>query len=130
MNKFIVTERQVRIVEYHVDAESESDARSLVGNMGCDDHTVLIDFPEYDITEVVEVEQPKPVEHEYAFDVMLVAAVRVKAHSEDEARTKLKAEIDCNSANLGAWPDGEPILAEVSLNEVRCLYEIDGEGTL
>ncbi|MGZ2408617.1 hypothetical protein [Rhizobium ruizarguesonis] len=53
---------------------------------------------------------------EYLFDVKLFASIRVKASSEEEARAMMKAEIDGSSANLGAWPNGDPILCEVSLD--------------
>ena len=67
-------------------------------------------------------------QHEFAFDVKLFAAIRVKANTEAEARAILKAAIDCAEANLGAWPDGSPILCEVSLDDVDdgALYEVDG----
>ena len=69
--------------------------------------------------------------HEYAFDVELKASIRVKAVDEYEARAALARHIDSNTANLGSWPNGDPILAEVSLalNEEKegRLYEIDGE---
>jgi len=74
--------------------------------------------------------EPKEI-HEYAFDVELKAAIRVRATSETEAREMLRAHIDANNANLGAWPNGDPILVEVSLalNEEKegIVYEIDGE---
>jgi hypothetical protein len=66
--------------------------------------------------------------HEYLFDVKLFAAVRVKANSEEEARRLIATNIDASSANLGAWPNGDPILAEVSLDDgPEDLIEIDGE---
>lgn len=90
-----------------------------------------------DLVERVEAYQfsglpePEPVVHEYAFDVFLTTAIRVKATSEIEARRTLAAEIDANSANLGAWSNGDPILAEVSLAYLTpiTLYEIDGKPT-
>ncbi|ABF12909.1 hypothetical protein Rmet_6050 (plasmid) [Cupriavidus metallidurans CH34] len=45
--------------------------------------------------------------HEYAFDVRLSCAVRVKATSKAEA-IKLLDRIQGNSANLGSWPNGDP----------------------
>jgi hypothetical protein len=66
--------------------------------------------------------------NEYAFDIRLTAAVRVKASSEKEAREMLRL-IDCNEANLGSWPNGDPIMAEVSMDEtVPHLYELNGAG--
>lgn len=66
---------------------------------------------------------------EYLFDVKLFAAIRVKANSEAEARQMMMDAIDCNTANLGAWPNGDPIICEVSLDEPENdeLVEIDGE---
>lgn len=65
--------------------------------------------------------------HEFAFDCTLRCAIRVKAASEEEARRLLDG-IDANEANLGAWPNGDPILCEVSMAEGASLYEIDGEN--
>jgi hypothetical protein len=68
-------------------------------------------------------------EHEYAFDVKLLAAIRVKAASEQEAREKLAEHLQCADTNFGAWPDGSPILAEASIDGEADLYEVDGEPT-
>ena len=65
--------------------------------------------------------------HEYAFDVKLFAAIRVRAESEAEARAMIRDHIDGADANLGAWPDGTPILCEVSADGEADLYEVDGE---
>jgi hypothetical protein len=54
---------------------------------------------------------------EYLFDVALAAAVRIKAKSADEAREMLKKAFDCADCNGGAWPNGDPILFEASLDE-------------
>ena len=65
--------------------------------------------------------------HEYAFDVRLYACIRVKAQTEEQARRLLRDCLDCADANLGAWPDGSPILAEVSPDDSSPdLIEIDG----
>lgn len=66
---------------------------------------------------------------EFAFDIKLTCAIRVNAATEQEARAMLRAELDASSANLGAWPSGDPILCEVSLDvdAGAHLYEIDGE---
>lgn len=67
--------------------------------------------------------------HEYAFDICLAGALRVKAESEEEARTLMWMLLDTASANLGAWPGGEPMLCEVSIAEGTrpSLFEVDGE---
>lgn len=64
---------------------------------------------------------------EFAFDVTLYAALRVTALNEAGARKKLADHLDATDAALGAWSDGQPILAEVSLGSVD-LFEIDGEA--
>lgn len=67
--------------------------------------------------------------HEYAFDLTLTAAIRVRAASEVEARKMLETCLDAADVNFGAWPDGSPILGEVTYNrEDRCeIFEVDGE---
>ena len=67
--------------------------------------------------------------HEYLFDVKLFASIRVKANSEAEARAMMIEALECADANFGAWPNGDPILAEASLDEPANdeLVEIDGE---
>ena len=70
------------------------------------------------------------MEHEYLFDVKLFAAIRVKASSEKEARAMMVEAIECNTGNIGEWPNGDPIMCEVSLDdnpENNPLIEIDGE---
>lgn len=70
-----------------------------------------------------------PNKHEYAFDVKLFAALRVKAHSEKEARELLAQALDCVTINCGAIL-GEPLIGEASIDEEGefDLYEIDGEA--
>lgn len=65
-------------------------------------------------------------QHEYAFDVKLLAAIRVTAANEAEARAKLSEHLQCADANFGAWPNGEPINAEASIDGEADLYEVDG----
>jgi hypothetical protein len=67
--------------------------------------------------------------HEYAFDVTLLAAIRVKAKSLKEARELLNEHLQCADSNFGAWPDGTPITAEATIEGEADLYEIDGEST-
>lgn len=52
----------------------------------------------------------------YGFDCTLTAAIRVEAESEEEARKMLSDALDCADVNFGAWPNGDPILAEASLD--------------
>lgn len=60
---------------------------------------------------------------QYLFDVKLFAAVRVTANSEVEARQMLHTTLDYAEANLGCWPDGKPILCEVSVDGYADLIE-------
>jgi hypothetical protein len=64
-------------------------------------------------------QQPRPKEtamRKFLFDVKLFASITIEAQSGAEARSMLKAELDCASGNLGAWPNGQPILCEVSMD--------------
>ena len=92
-----------------------------------EEHADLID--RVDAYQFSGLPAPEPVIHEYAFDCTLTAAIRVKATSEAEARGIMKGTIDSSSANLGAWPNGDPILCEISLDTIDAgsPYEIDGE---
>jgi len=65
--------------------------------------------------------------NEYAFDITLSAALRVKAPDEATAHALLAETLNCADANLGAWPDGSPILAEVSLLGDCSLYSVNGD---
>lgn len=65
--------------------------------------------------------------HEYAFDCTLVCAIRVRAETPQAAAALLRERIDAAEANLGAWPNGDPILCEVSVEGQLDLFEIDGE---
>ncbi len=65
---------------------------------------------------------------EYAFDCTLVAALRVKATSQEEAESIIRSVLDAASCNAGAWPDGSPVLFEASIDGQPRLYEVDGES--
>lgn len=68
---------------------------------------------------------------EYAFDVKLFAAIRVKAASEAEARATLQDAVEYIDCNAGEWPDGRSIVFEASMDDAEGghLFEIDGEPT-
>lgn len=71
---------------------------------------------------------PKSVMHEYAFDCVLEAAIRVSATSRGAAEDKLRATLDAADCNGGAWPNGDPVLFEASVNDGKLdLFEVDGE---
>lgn len=61
----------------------------------------------------------------YVFDVKLFATIRVKAESEDAAREMLYQALLGADANFGAWPDGEPILGEASIDGEADLLEVE-----
>ena len=69
--------------------------------------------------------------HEYAFDVKLWAAVRVKARTMEEARQIMSDNLQTLSCNGGAWPNGDPILFEASQEspDTDTCFEVDGEET-
>lgn len=79
-------------------------------------------------THAETLEEAAPTEHEYLFDVKLFTALRVKAEHEDIAIQIIMESLRCATANLGSWPDGEPILAEVSVDGDLDLIEIGGEA--
>lgn len=64
--------------------------------------------------------------HEYAFDVTVQTALRIKAADEEQARNKLADLLDCALTNFGEV-DGETVVAEASQHGRASLYEVDGE---
>ena len=65
--------------------------------------------------------------NEYIFDIKLLATIRVNAASESEARGRVFEHLDCASINAGAWPNGDPILFEASVDGDFDLVELNGE---
>lgn len=65
-------------------------------------------------------------DREFAFDVPLTAAIRVKAASLEDALDMLNSALDSASCNAGAWPNGDPILFEASTSSDPALFEVDG----
>jgi hypothetical protein len=61
----------------------------------------------------------------YTFDVKLFAALSIEAESEAEARATVKDLLDCASCNAGAWPNGDPILFEASVDGDLDLVEVE-----
>ena len=66
--------------------------------------------------------------HEYAFDVKMFAVVRVEAETKTAAEGLVQEALRCASVNAGAWPNGDPILFEASLDGEIELLEKDGEA--
>lgn len=67
--------------------------------------------------------------NEYLFDLRLFASVRVKAESVKEARAILSDCLECATANMGAFPNGDPIIGEVSPDDGEPdLIEINGNA--
>jgi hypothetical protein len=66
----------------------------------------------------------------FLFDVKLFASIYVDADSEEQARQMMLDRIHGKTANLGSWDNGDPILADVSFDDVENdeLIEIDGEA--
>lgn len=68
------------------------------------------------------------MEHEYAFDVKLFAAIRVKAETKPAALVKLREHVQATMCNFGAWPDGTPILGEASVDDdAPPCFQVDGD---
>lgn len=65
---------------------------------------------------------------EYLFDLKLNTSLRVNAANESEARSVLIDQLDCADANFGAWPNGDPIVGEASVDRREMtLMEVDGK---
>lgn len=64
----------------------------------------------------------------FTFDVKLFANITVEASSEREARKMIRDTIGGSSANLDAWPNGDPIVCDVALDDGENdeLLEVDG----
>lgn len=69
--------------------------------------------------------EPQP--NEYAFDVKMFAVIRVTAKDENTARRMLEDAMDCASINCGAWPNGDPITAEASMDGDPDLVSINDD---
>jgi len=82
------------------------------------------------------VSRPTNINNEmkdYGFDLKLDIALHIKAESYEDAKRILKEKLNCASANLGAFDNGDPILAEATLNDVitpDMLFEVDGEDPM
>lgn len=61
----------------------------------------------------------------YLFDVMLTAALRIEANSEQEAREQLTSILDCATINVGAHSGtGDPVIGEASGQGEIVLVEV------
>jgi hypothetical protein len=107
----------------------------LHGNEDAPEKVLLHDVDRYDIPPFATFEQNEvgnlvrtdaALDHEYAFDVKLLAAIRFKAKSEEHARAALQEFLQCADANLGEIL-GQTITCEVSIDGEADLYEIDGK---
>jgi len=66
---------------------------------------------------------------EYTFDVKLFTTIRVEALNEADARKIVSDNIHGDEANFGAWPNGDPIIAEVCVDDDEMqVIEVDGEA--
>jgi len=61
----------------------------------------------------------------YLFDVMLTAALRIEAETEQEAREALTKILDCCMINVGAYDKtGDPVIGEASAQGDLTLAEV------
>src|SRR3546814_16569771 len=74
---------------------------------------------------VATANSERPGDHEYLFDLRLFASIRFRANSVREARAMLSASLHCVTANMGAWPDGSTIMAEVCSDHTAHVMEIN-----
>lgn len=54
---------------------------------------------------------------QHSFDLQILTSVTVKADSEEEARDIIRDRMHGVEANFGAWENGDPIVAEISVPE-------------
>lgn len=59
----------------------------------------------------------------FTFDIPLLASITVAATDPETARQMLQTALDCADTNFGAYPDGSPIIGEVSLADDITLNE-------
>ena len=53
----------------------------------------------------------------FTFDLTLSAALTVDAPDDIMARKMIVECLECADTNFGAWPNGDPILGEVSVDQ-------------
>ena len=65
----------------------------------------------------------------YLFDVRLFASIRVPAENLADARRQLRDKIECAECNFGTWENGDPIIAEATIDD-DCpeLIEVEQES--
>jgi hypothetical protein len=64
---------------------------------------------------------------QFTFSVTLLTTIHVNAASREEAERTVEDCVGGASANLGAWPNGDPIVCEVGTEGALDLEYIDGE---
>lgn len=69
------------------------------------------------------------MEHEFLFDVKLLAEIRVKARSESEARRLLMENINPKIIKFGGWPNRKLRCEELISEGDDPLLEVDGQDT-
>lgn len=77
---------------------------------------------------IVKLLAPHSVEaeKEYAFDLKLAAALRVRAKSQAQAEDLVRQLLETANCNAGFWPNGDPINFEASVDGALSLFEVDG----
>lgn len=63
---------------------------------------------------------------EFTFDIKMFTTITVSAESYEEAEGLIK-DLDCCDTNFGAWPNGDPILGEATVDGEPDLIAINGE---
>lgn len=69
----------------------------------------------------------KTAPKEFCFDVKMFACIRVQAKTLKQAQAMVREHLDAAACNAGAWPNGDPILFEASVDGELELAEINGE---
>lgn len=63
----------------------------------------------------------------YEFSVTLIANIRIDAASKEQAIATIRESIDGADANLGCWPNGDPVVGSIAIEGELDLESVDGE---
>lgn len=94
-----------------------------------EEHADLIEEMSGLLDELNQTAPKEPVDHVYTFDLELYTTISVTAPNRSAARNLLQEHVNGTEANLGSWPNGDPILCQVGMpDDAGTLIEIDGES--
>lgn len=115
--------------DHYVMEEDEADAKAYFEKVHSLETTRCAGYaPVKDASEPHWVKELPPKLNYYAFDFRIFTTINVRAETESEARELLKKHVDFGEANFGSWPDGDPILGQVTVDDPDpTLIEVNGD---